>query len=313
MMRVLYMGTPDFAVPPLQALLQAGHEVLGVVTQPDRPKGRGMKLLAPPVKETAQALGIPVYQPETLRGYAARPLLEELRPDVIVVAAYGKLLPPYVLKAAKYGCINVHASLLPKYRGAAPIQRAIMAGEQETGVTIMYMAKELDAGDVILADSTPIGAAETAGELTMRLSHLGASLLVRALSALEDGTATRAPQDASQSTYAHLITREDARIDWMRTAREVADCIRAMLPAPGAFASSGEAVYKFADAVVSEKTGEPGMVLGVENGRMLVACGSGSVAIGQIQAPGSRRMSVSDYARGHALPEKFDGIGVQHA
>lgn len=311
-MKILYMGTPDFAVAPMRALREAGHELVGVVTQPDRPKGRGMKMLAPPVKEAALAWGIPVSQPETLRGYAIKPLLEERKPELIVVAAYGKLLPPYVLKAAPYGCINVHASLLPKYRGAAPIQHAILAGERETGVTIMYMAKELDAGDIILTESTPIGEQETAGELTERLSGIGAALLLRAVAQLRDGTAVRTPQQHELSTYAHMITREDARLDWTRPAREVADRIRAMLPAPGAFALCGDQTYKFADAVVTEGSGAPGTVLDVREGRMIVACGTGAVAVGQIQAPGSRRMPVPDYARGHELPEKFDCEGAQH-
>lgn len=306
-MRILYMGTPEFAVTPLVALHEAGHEIVGVFTQPDRPKGRGMKLLAPPVKETALELGFPVHQPETLRGYAVRPLLEELKPDLIAVAAYGKILPPYVLKSARYGCINVHASLLPKYRGAAPIQHAIMAGERETGVTIMYMAKGIDTGDMILSESTPIGEQETAGELTERLSNLGAALLVRAAAQLRDGTAQRTPQQNELATYAHMITREDARLDWTRAAREVADRIRAMLPSPGAYATCGGNVYKFADAAVTDGSGAPGAVLGVQSGRMVVACGTGAVAIGQIQAPGSRRMALSDYARGHALPDAFDG------
>lgn len=307
-MRIVYMGTPEFAVAPLVALHDAGHEIIGVFTQPDRPKGRGMKLIAPPVKETALAHGFAVYQPETLRGYAARPLLGELKPDLIAVAAYGKLLPPYILKSARYGCINVHASLLPKYRGAAPVQHAIMAGERETGVTIMYMAKGLDTGDMILSESTPIGEDETAGELTERLSTIGAALLVRVVAQLQDGTAQRTPQQDEFSTYAHMITREDARLDWTRPAREVADRIRAMLPSPGAFATCGGNVYKLAGAIVTDGSGTPGAVLGVQNGRMVVACGIGAVAIGQIQAPGSRRMAVADYARGHALPEAFDGV-----
>lgn len=311
-MRILYMGTPEFAVAPLSALAEAGHEIVGVFTQPDRQKGRGMKLLAPPVKEIALERGFPVYQPETLRGYAVKPLLEELRPDLIAVAAYGQILPPYVLKAAGYGCINVHASLLPKYRGAAPIQRAIMAGERETGVTIMYMEKTLDTGDIILAEATPVGEQETAGDLTARLSEIGSSLLVRAVSMLQEGTATRTPQRNELSTYASMITREDARIDWTCTAREVVDRIRAMLPAPGAFAMCGTNVYKVADAVVIDGKGMPGTVLGVREGRMIVACGMGAVAIGQIQAPGGRRMSVLDYARGHALPEMFDCKGSTH-
>ena len=305
-MRILYMGTPDFAVAPLQALYDAGHSIIGVITQPDRPKGRGMEMLPPPVKERALALNLPVWQPDTLRGYAIRPLLEELQPDMIAVAAYGKILPPYVLKAPRYGCINVHASLLPKYRGAAPIQHAILAGERETGVTIMHMAKGLDTGDMILQGKLEIGETETTGELTERLSQLGASLLVEAAVQLEAGTAPRIPQPEEGACYAAMITREDARIDWNQSARAVADRIRAMLPAPGAFAVSGESVYKLADAVVTAESGTPGAVLGVKDGRMLIACGTGAVSVGQIQAPGSRRMSVADYARGHALPERFD-------
>lgn len=306
------MGTPEFAVPPLSALCDAGHTVIGVLTQPDRPKGRGMKMLASPVKEKALTLGIPVWQPETLRGYAVRPLLDELQPDLIAVAAYGKILPPYVLKYPKYGCVNVHASLLPKYRGAAPIQHAILAGEEETGVTIMYMAKELDAGDMILKGSVRIGERETTGELTGRLSQLGATLLIEAVGKIEESSAVRIPQDPSCATYAPMIGREDARLDWTRPARAVADRIRAMLPSPGAFGMCGENIYKFADAITTDANGEPGTVLGIADGRIVVACGEGAVAIAQIQAPGSRRMPVPDFARGHALPERFDCEAPAH-
>jgi len=308
-MRIIYMGTPDFACAPLRALHDAGHEICAVFCQPDRPKGRGMKMLPPPVKELALKYGVPVYQPETFRNHAAKPILDEIQPDVIVVAAYGRLLPPYVLKAPKYGCINIHASLLPKYRGAAPIQYAILNGERETGVTIMHMAKALDAGDMILSRALEIEPYETAGELTERLSVLGSELILEALKNLENGTAAREKQDESAVTYASMITRADARLDFTQSARALCDRARAMQPAPGAFAMCGEAVYKLPMLYVVDETTDaaPGTVLGLDaEGRMKIACGDGVVAALEIQAPSSRRMPCAAYARGHALPEKFD-------
>ena len=308
-MRIIYMGTPDFACVPLRALRDAGHEIQMVFCQPDRPKGRGMKLLAPPVKMLAQDCGIPVCQPESFRDYAAQPVLERCQPDAIVVAAYGRLLPPYVLRAPKYGCINVHASLLPKYRGAAPVQYAILNGERETGVTIMHMARKLDAGDMILSGKLEIGEYETAGALTSRLSALGAQLLCQALLQLETGAAQRIAQDEALVSYAPMITRADARLDFHQPVRAVCDRVRAMQPAPGAYAESGGAVFKIPALYDTGEhcTASPGTVLGLDGqGRMRIACGGGIAAAPEIQAPSSRRMPCADYARGHALPEKFD-------
>ena len=307
-MRIIYMGTPEFACAPLTALHDAGHEIAAVFCQPDRPKGRGMKLVAPPVKVLAQQYDVPVYQPETFRDHAAKPILDEIQPDCIVVAAYGRILPPYVLKAPKYGCINIHASLLPKYRGAAPIQYAILSGEDKTGVTVMHMAKGLDTGDMILSSALEIEPYETAGELTDRLSALGAELIVRALPMLEAGTAPRIPQSEDGACYASMITRADAHLDFDNPVRALCDRARAMQPAPGAFAEADGAVYKIPmlyDADISTDAA-PGTVLGLdEKGRMLIACADGVAAAPEIQAPSSRRMPCADYARGHKLPERF--------
>ncbi len=307
-MRIIYMGTPDFACAPLRALLEARHEIQAVFCQPDRPKGRGMKRMAPPVKMLAQSNGIPVYQPESFRDHAALPVLEQYQPDAIVVAAYGRILPPYVLRAPRYGCINVHASLLPKYRGAAPIQYAILNGERETGVTIMHMARKLDAGDMILSEKLEIGEYETAGALTQRLSELGAQLLCRALAQLEEGTAQCVAQDDAAASYAPVITRADARPDFSRPVCEVCNRVRAMQPAPGAYAEANGSIFKIPVlyAVGETTSAEPGTVLGLdEKGRLRIACADGIAAAPEIQAPSSRRMPCADYARGHALPEKF--------
>lgn len=308
-MRIIYMGTPDFACAPLRALADAGHEIQAVFCQPDRPKGRGMKMLAPPVKTLALEYGVLVYQPETFRDYAAKPVLEQYKPDVIVVAAYGRILPPYVLRAPKYGCINVHASLLPKYRGAAPIQYAILNGERETGVTIMHMARKLDAGDMILSGKLEIEQYETAGELTSRLSALGAGLLCQALQQLEAGTAQRLAQDEALASYAPMITRADARLDFHQPVRALCDRVRAMQPAPGAYAEAGGAVFKIPALYATDEhsTAQPGTVLGLNaQGSLRIACADGVAVAPEIQAPSSRRMPCAAYARGHALPEKFD-------
>ncbi len=308
-MRIIYMGTPEFACAPLKALADAGHEIAAVFCQPDRPKGRGMKFVAPPVKQLAESLGIPVCQPETFRDHAAKPILDELRPDCIVVAAYGRILPLYVLRAPKYGCINIHASLLPKYRGAAPVQYAILDGEKQTGVTIMHMEKGLDTGDMILSEALDIEPYETAGALTDRLSALGAELIVRTLPMLENGTAPRIPQGETGTCYAAMITRADAHLDFTQSVRALCDRARAMQPAPGAYAEAGGAVYKIPMLYDAGQTSDalPGTVLGLdEKGRMLIVCADGVAAAPEIQAPSSRRMACADYARGHALPARFD-------
>ena len=231
-LRIVFMGTPDFAVPCLARILADGYTVPGVFTQPDKPKNRGHKLAFSPVKEYAITENIPVYQPVSMRDEGALDLVRELAPELTVVAAYGKLLPEDILNVPPYGSVNVHSSLLPKYRGAAPINWAILNGETETGVSIMYMAKELDAGDVILQKSTPIGAEENAQSLTVRLAELGAEALSEAVAALAAGTAQRTPQDESRQTYASMLSREMSPVDWSRSAHEIACQVRGLIPWP---------------------------------------------------------------------------------
>ncbi|NMA08830.1 MAG: methionyl-tRNA formyltransferase [Clostridiales bacterium] len=308
-MRVLFMGTPDFAVPSLEALLNAGHEVCGVLTQPDRPVGRGMKLAQSPVKVCALSHGLTVYQPETLRRYAIRPLLEELQPDVICVVAYGQLLPPYVLEYPRYGCINVHASLLPKYRGAGPIQAAIINGETETGVTTMFMGRKLDNGDMLLMARTPIGPDETADMLHDRLKIMGADLLVQTLTGLEQGSIRRIPQDDTQMTYAPMLTKDDGRMDWSLPARTLYNRARGVNPWPGAFTYVDGQPMKLGAIEMGEPSeGAPGTVR-MDGNTLTVVCGDGmTLRVGMLQPAGKRMMPAGDYARGHKLPERFEGI-----
>ena len=304
-MTILFMGTPDFAVPSLEALIAAGHTICGVFTQPDRPKNRGMKLQAPPVKRIALAYDIPVFQPVTLKDGTALEEIRQLSPELIVVAAYGRLLPREILELPAKGCINVHSSLLPKYRGAAPINWAVLNGEEETGVTIMYMAQELDAGDIIAQASTPIDPEETVESVHDRLAGLGARLLVQTVSRLEAGTAERTPQDGERATYAPMLSRELSPIDWTRPAREIHDQIRGLMAWPRASTDvlGGEAVKLYRSQVLEEKrSGTAGTVLGGGKAGIDVLCGDGKVLrITELQAPGSRRMSAADYLRGHPL------------
>ena len=304
-MRILFMGTPDFAVPSLAALLAAGHEICGVFTQPDRPKNRGMKLLPPPVKEFAITKGIPVFQPEKLRDGAALAQIQALAPALIVVAAYGRILPDEILAFPPMGCINVHSSLLPKYRGAAPINWAVINGERETGVTIMHMARELDAGDIIAQVTTPIGRDETVEEVHDRLAVLGGALLVDTVAALAAGRACRTPQDPARVTYAPILSRALSPIDWKKTALEIHNQVRGLLPWPASTTDilGGGPVKVFSTTLMEGTTDRaPGTVLSGGEDGILVACGGGGVlAITQLQVPGSRRMSAADYLRGHPL------------
>ena len=303
-MKILFMGTPEFAVPSLNALLGAGHTVCGVFTQPDKPKNRGMKLLAPPVKVCALAHNIPVYQPVKLRDGAALALIQELAPELIVVAAYGRILPDEILAAPPKGCINVHSSLLPKYRGAAPINWAILNGETVTGVTIMHMAPALDAGDIISQASTPIGADETAPMLTARLAELGAELLVSAVEAIGAGTAARTPQDEADSTYAPMLSRELSPMDWSKPARTLHDQVRGLLPWPAAVAEFGGIRCKVFSTDIPLQTTDaaPGIILEAGKRGIDIACGGGTVLhIDELQADGGKRMKAADYLRGHPL------------
>ena len=229
-MRIVFMGTPDFAVPSLRALVEAGHQIAGVLTQPDKPKNRGMKLMPPPVKEYALTQGIDVFQPVNLRGGSAVTLLKQLHPELIVVAAYGKILPPDILTLPPLGCINVHSSLLPKYRGAAPINWAILNEERETGVTIMYMAEGLDTGDMIAQSVVSIGDRETAPELHDRLALAGAELLTKVVAQLEAGSASRTPQDDALSCYAPMLSRELSPMDWEKRASQLQAQVRGLIP-----------------------------------------------------------------------------------
>ena len=304
-MRILFMGTPEFAVASLRRLVEDGHEVCGVITQPDKPKNRGMKLIPTPVKEYALAHSLPVFQPLKARDGEAMGIVERLAPELIVVAAYGKLLPEELLNYPKYGSINVHSSLLPKYRGAAPINWAILNGETETGVSIMYMTAALDAGDVIAQVKTPIGPDEDAPALFARLAELGAQALSGAVQALADGTAVRTPQDEAAFTYAPMLSRELSPIDWTRSAHAVNCQIRGLIPWPAAStdAITGEPMKVFRSVETGADTdAEPGTVLSADKHGIAVACGDGKVlCLTEIQAVGGKRMAAADYLRGHPI------------
>jgi methionyl-tRNA formyltransferase len=309
--RVLFWGTPDFATAPLRALIGEGFDVVGVVTQPDRAVGRSRSRLMPsPVKEVALAENIPVQQPDKPRGDAFVAGLRDLAPDVSVVVAYGHILPKAVIDAPRLGTLNIHASLLPKLRGAAPIQAAIREGFDETGVSIMQMVPALDAGPVLLSASTPILADETAGELALRLSEMGAQALVESLTLLELGRATPVPQDDTEATYAPKLTRETAAVDFARPALEVARHIRAYDPRPGAWGRVRGAEVKLFGARVAPRTSSdvPGVVLAIDSDGMLVACASGAVRVLAVQPAGKRRLAPPEWAhgRGVAVGDRFD-------
>lgn len=303
-MRILFMGTPDFAVPSLEALIEAGHQVCGVFTQPDRPKNRGMKLLPPPVKVCAQSHDIPVYQPTKLRDGTALALIQDLVPELIVVAAYGRILPDEILAAPPAGCINVHSSLLPAYRGAAPINWAVLNGDKESGVTIMHMAHDLDAGDIIAQTVTPVGPDETAPELYTRLADLGAKLLVSVVSDLAAGTASRTPQDHSKATLAPMLSKELSPMDWNRTAGQLHNQVRGLIPWPAAVTTlSGSRCKVFSTTVLPDHTAAaPGTILRADKAGIDVACGDGTILrIDELQPDGGKRMKAADYLRGHPI------------
>lgn len=304
-MRILFMGTPEFAVSSLRRMVEDGHTVCGVFTQPDKPKNRGHKLAFSPVKEYALSENLPVYQPLRLRDGEALKLVRELAPELIVVAAYGKILPEDILNLPPHGSINVHSSLLPKYRGAAPINWAILNGETETGVSIMYMAKELDAGDVILQKSTPIGAEEDAQSLTARLAEIGAEALSEAVAALADGTAGRTPQDERWQTYASMLSREMSPVDWNRSAHEIACQVRGLVPWPCAATEviGGETIKLYAVREIGEETAaRPGAIAAAGKQGIDVACGDGRLLrILELQAQGGKRMTAAAYLLGHPI------------
>ena len=299
-MRIVFMGTPDFAVPSLQALIDAGHDVCAVYTQPDKPQGRKQILTAPPVKTLALEHDIPVFQPNTLKNEDEQARLRELAPEVIIVVAYGKLLPKAVLDIPPHGCINVHGSLLPRWRGAAPIQWAVIAGDEMAGVTTMQMAEGLDTGDMLLTYETKVGEKETAGELFDRLAQSGAELLTQTLVKLDE--IEPRPQDDAQSCYAHMLDKQMAVIDWSKSAHEIDCLIRALNPWPIALTTlSGERLKVFA-AEKAAGNGEPGTVLEADPKKGLtVACGEGALGLTEIQLVGGKRMKATDFLRGHAI------------
>ena len=302
-MRILFMGTPDFAVASLKRLVEDGHEICGVITQPDKPKNRGHKMQPTPVKEYALSQGLEVYQPLKARDGEAMGIVERLAPELIVVAAYGKILPEDLLNYPKYGSINVHSSLLPAYRGAAPINWAILDGLTETGVTIMYMAKELDAGDIIHQKTTAIGEDEDALALTMHLADLGAEALSETVKAFENGTSVRVPQDHSKHTYASMLSREMSPIDWNRPARAISCQVRGLIPWPCASAELADTKFKvYKTAPGTETNKAPGTILSADKKGIQVACGDGkSLYITELQAEGGKRMAAAAYLLGHPI------------
>ncbi len=303
-MRVVFMGTPSFAVSVLRRIVEDGWQVAAAYTQPDKPKNRGMKLVPTPVKEYAVAAGIPVYQPDSCRDETVLNQLQALEPDVIVVAAYGKLLPQALLEIPKRAIINVHSSLLPQYRGAAPINWAILNGDEETGVTIQYMAAELDAGDILLAKRTAIDPLEDAGQLYDRLAELGGQAASEALDLLERGEAPRTPQlYGSQYQYASMLSREMSPLDWTKPAKKLIDQVRGLIPWPCAVTDVAGTRWKVFRARMGEITGEaPGVILSADKDGIAVACGDGrALVITELQADGGRRMSAADYLRGHPI------------
>ena len=303
-MRIVFMGTPDFASASLKKLIDEKFDVVGVFTQPDKPKGRGMELSASPVKELALENGLPVFQPVKMRDGTALAQIKALEPDILVVVAYGRILPDDILAVPKYGAINVHGSLLPKYRGAAPIQWAVLNGDKVTGVTTMYLASEMDTGDIIYTAETEIGEYETSGELFDRLKDMGAELLVKTLRDIDVGTAPRTPQDHSKASYVTMLDKSICPIDWNKTPREVLKHIYGLQPWPVATMElEGKTVRVFAAKYTDGKTEKtPGAVVSTDKGGLEIACANGeTLLITELQAPGKKRMGAEDYLRGHQI------------
>lgn len=298
-MRIVFMGTPDFAVPCLDSLVKAGHEIAGVFTQPDKPRGRKQELMPPEVKVYAVDHGLDVYQPATLRSAEAQDIIRSLAPDVIVVAAYGKILPKEVLDMPPYGCINVHGSLLPKYRGAAPIQWSVINGDSHTGVTIMQMGEGLDTGDILYTKELPIGIDDTAESMFDKLSELGARMITEALDMLVKGEMTPVKQDEELATYAPMLNKEISVIDWTKTADRVHDLVRGLYSWPIAHTYLNGKKLKIFCTTVCERSGTPGTVISVDP--LTVACGEGSVIIRELQLEGKKRMDTKSFLIGHKL------------
>ena len=302
-MRVVFMGTPDIAATCLNKILAEGHQVVGVYTQPDRRQNRGMKLSFSPVKELALAHDLPVFQPETFREEETVEQLRQLKPDVVAVVAYGRILPQSVLSIPPKGCINIHASILPQYRGSAPYQWAVLDGLEETGVTAMYLCPQMDAGDIIEVSKTPVDPDETAGQLLDRLAQLGADLLHKTLTDLAQGKITRQEQDHEKATYAPMLDKTMSPICWEKTARQVHNWVRGLNPWPVATMElQGRKLKVYETAVIEEEsTNVPGTVLGLTKTGLQMACGKGTVEVRVLQAEGGKRMAATDYFRGHPL------------
>jgi len=303
--KVLFMGTPDIAATCLSALSAGGVELVGAVCQPDRPVGRGMILTPPPVKKKAEELGIPVFQPERLKDGELLPVLEKTAPELIIVVAYGKILPAYILNFPKHGCINLHVSLLPKYRGAAPMQRAIIAGETETGVTVMQMDEGLDTGDILFTERFKIAENDNFETVHDTSALLGGALLLRAVKAIGDGSIAPKKQNEENASYADKITKEDCKINFTKTAKEVHNLIRGVSPIPLAFTKTPDGkLLKVVSSRVCEGKGEAGTVIALSDkgeGEIVVACGEGAVALLSVIPEGKGRMSAADYVRGRRI------------
>lgn len=303
-MRVVFMGTPDFAAASLKRLIDEKYDIVGVFTQPDKPRGRGMSVSFSPVKELAQANSIPVFQPEKMRDGTALEMASTLKPDVIVVVAYGRILPDDILAVPPLGCVNVHGSILPKYRGSAPIQWAVLNGDKETGVTTMYMASELDAGDIIYTQKTEIGEFETSGELFDRLMDMGAGLLVKTLVDIENGTAPRQKQNGAEASFTKQLDKSMCPIDWSRSPREIVKHIYGLRPWPVATAEIQGDTFKIFSAEYTDNTTEkcPGAVVSAGKRGIEFACGDGrTLMITELQAPGKKRMRAADFLLGHPI------------
>ena len=300
-MRVVFMGTPDIAATCLKKIIADGFEVVGVYTQPDRPKGRGMKMVFPPVKDVAIANNIPVFQPENFREDETVNQLAALQPDVVAVVAYGRILPQRVLDLVPQGFINIHASVLPQYRGSAPYQWAVLDGLKETGVSAQFMVHAMDAGDVVGVSKTPIGPNETAGELLDRLAVLGAELLSNVLTKYEKKELIPVPQDESMVTMAPMLDKTMCPIDWNETAQKIHDKVRGLQPWPVATMEIQGKKFKVHATKIADGHGEPGKILGLTKTGLKIACGDGAIEVTSLQAEGGKRMAAPDYFRGHPL------------
>lgn len=302
-MKVLFMGTPDFAVNSLESIIEAGHEVIGVVTQPDKIKGRGGKISFPAVKEAALKYDLPLYQPVKVREPEFLQIIRDLKPELIVVAAFGQLLPKELLDMPPYGCINVHASLLPKYRGAAPIQAAIINGEKESGVTIMHMDIKLDTGDMILKESIPLAKDETGGSLHDKLANLGAKLLIKALTQIEEGSAPRIPQDESQATYVKMLDKNMGNIDFTMPANDIERMIRGLNPWPSAYTKLKGKTLKLWSARVVDypDAGKAGEIMEVRKDSVIVMTGKDALEILELQLEGKKRLDCGSFLRGYPI------------